>query len=170
MTGRILTIAVLLLGAGCASAAGPFKLRSPAFDAGAPIPTRFSCDGKGVSPPLVFSGVPDKAKSLALIVTDPDAPGGTFIHWVLYDLPASQHKLAAGAAPVHAGRSGINSRGRTGYTAVCPPSGMHHYHFRLYALDTRPHTGKNLTKRKLLHAMQGHIISKTELIGTYRRH
>jgi Raf kinase inhibitor-like YbhB/YbcL family protein len=169
MTGRIFTVAVLLLAAASASAAGPFKLRSSAFDAGEPIPTRFSCDGKGISPPLAWSGVPKHAKSLALIVTDPDAPGGTFVHWVLYDLPADKHTLAAGAAPVSAGHSGINSRSRTGYTALCPPSGTHHYHFRLYALDTQLHGRKSLTKQKLLQAMQGHIISKTELIGTYRR-
>jgi Raf kinase inhibitor-like YbhB/YbcL family protein len=117
------------------SAPDRIRVSSPAFAAGAPIPARFTCAGEEVSPPLAWSGVPPEAASLALLVEDPDAPGGTFVHWALYALPQGTTALRAGAVPAGA-REGENSFGEEGYGAPCPPEGdaPHRYAFTLYAL------------------------------------
>lgn len=165
--------AVLLIAAGAVHARSHFQLSSPAFKAGASIPVRFTCDGKGISPPLAWHGVPKGTRTLALIADDPDAPGGTFVHWVLYNLPASVTHLAAGLSPsnsLQGARFGTNSRGDAAYTGMCPPSGVHHYHFKLYALDVRLSAGGHMTKAELLGAMEGHRVGMAELIGLYRRH
>ena len=155
----------------------PLTLTSTAFDAGNSIPARHTCDGDDVSPPLAWEGVPHAAKSLALIVDDPDAPDPaapqrTWVHWVLYNIPASVPGLPQGVAPGNlptGARAGINDWKHTGYGGPCPPTGRHRYLHKLYALDAvLPDLG-NPTKAQLEKAMQGHIIEQAELVGLYQR-
>jgi Raf kinase inhibitor-like YbhB/YbcL family protein len=155
----------------------PFTLTSAAFEAGHNIPAIHTCDGKDVSPPLSWTGVPVAAKSLALIVDDPDAPDPaapqrTWVHWVLYNIPVSAAGLPQGVQSKNlpAGtREGINDWKRTGYGGPCPPIGRHRYIHKLYALDVvLPHLD-NPTKAQLEETMQGHIIERTELVGLYQR-
>lgn len=147
-------------------------LTSPAFAAGGAIPKEFSCDGKDLAPPLSWSGVPSGTKSLALIVDDPDAPGGTWVHWVLFDLPPVTTALPKGvtSSGLPPGtREGLNSWKQTGYRGPCPPPGRHRYFHRLYALDTGLSKLKHPTKAELEAAIQGHILATAELMGTYAR-
>jgi len=142
-------------------------LQSSAFEANAQIPTRFTCQGANETPPLSVAGVPAGAKSLALIVDDPDAPDPakpkrTWVHWVVYDLPASPGELRASA-----GRAGTGDAGNTGWRGPCPPVGRHRYFFKLYALDVQLGDRGELGKAELEKAMQGHVLEKTELVGTY---
>lgn len=154
-----------------------FALSSGAFADNAEIPRRHTCDGDDVSPALAWSGVPAAAKSLALIVDDPDAPDPTapkmtWVHWVLYNIPPTASGLAEGVAPneLPAGtRQGLNDWKRTGYGGPCPPIGRHRYFFKLYALDAVLPELKRANKAKLEAAMNGHIIAASELVGTYRR-
>jgi Raf kinase inhibitor-like YbhB/YbcL family protein len=152
-------------------------LTSPAFKSGAEIPIEHTCEGADTSPALEWSGVPPRAKSLALVVDDPDAPDPkapkmTYVHWVLYDLPAGTTRLAEGAARggLPAGtREGKNDWKRAGYGGPCPPIGRHRYFFKLYALDAElPDLGQP-TKAQLEKAMEGHVVEKTELVGTYEK-
>jgi Raf kinase inhibitor-like YbhB/YbcL family protein len=150
-------------------------LTSPAFIAGGSIPAVHTCDGEDVSPPLSWSGVPPETKSLALIVDDPDAPDPaapqrTWVHWVLYNIPADADGLPQGAKPLPPGaREGENDWKRSGYGGPCPPVGRHRYFFKLYALDTPlPDLGKP-TKAQLEQAMRGHVLAQAELVGTYQR-
>jgi Raf kinase inhibitor-like YbhB/YbcL family protein len=150
-------------------------LTSSAFNAGGAIPALHTCDGNDVSPPLSWTGVPPNAKSLALIVDDPDAPDPaspqrTWVHWVLYNIPPDAGGLPQGAQPLPPGaREGTNDWKRAGYGGPCPPIGRHRYFFKLYALDVvLPDLGKP-TKTQLEHAMQGHVLAHTELVGTYQR-
>jgi len=152
-------------------------LNSSAFQPNGPIPAKYTCEGEDVSPALAWSGVPSGAKSLALIVDDPDAPDPaapkmTWIHWVLYDLPTSAKGLseaaAADALPDRA-REGRNDWKRTGYGGPCPPIGRHRYFFKLYALDTQLGDLGEPTKAQLEKAMAGHILGEAELIGTYQK-
>ncbi|MDA8095337.1 MAG: YbhB/YbcL family Raf kinase inhibitor-like protein [Betaproteobacteria bacterium] len=148
-------------------------LTSPSFRPGESIPKEYTCDGADRSPPLAWSGTPADTKTLALVLEDPDAPGGTWVHWVLYNIPARVHALEANVPhhPVLAdgARQGLNSWPKTGYGGPCPPSGTHHYWFHLYALDTLLDL-KTPTQAQLLDAMKGHILAEAELMGTYRRH
>lgn len=152
------------------------KLTSPAFADGGPIPRAHTCDGADVSPPLAWSGTPDGTAEFALIVDDPDAPGGSFVHWVLYALPASTTNLPSGfpteretTQPVTA-RQGTNGFRRVGYSGPCPPRGpAHHYVFRLYALDAALPAPPGATKEVLLRAIHGHGLGQAELVGTYGR-
>ncbi|MDA8382716.1 MAG: YbhB/YbcL family Raf kinase inhibitor-like protein [Betaproteobacteria bacterium] len=148
-------------------------LTSPSFRSGEPIPKPYTCDGADGSPPLAWTGTPADTKAFALVVEDPDAPGGTWVHWVLYNIPAHAHALEAdvphGAALPDGARQGLNSWRKTGYGGPCPPSGTHRYWFHLYALDS-PLDLKAPTKAQLLDAMKGHILGKAELMGPYRRH
>jgi Raf kinase inhibitor-like YbhB/YbcL family protein len=152
-------------------------INSPAFSSGGKIPRKHTCEGQDVSPPLAWSNVPQGTKSLALIVDDPDAPDPkapkmTWVHWVLYDLPATATGLAEAIAPgaLPSGtKEGVNDWKRTGYGGPCPPIGRHRYFHKLYALDTvLPDLGKP-TKAKLEQAMQGHILEQAELVGTYQK-
>lgn len=151
------------------------KIESTAFSAGAEIPRAHTCEGDDVSPPLRFTDVPSAAKSLALIVDDPDAPDPaaprmTWVHWVAYDLPPQTAGIAQGArATSGGGRDGLNDWKRTGYGGPCPPIGRHRYFFKLYALDTLLGELKQPTKQRLEQAMAGHVIASTELIGTYQK-
>jgi Raf kinase inhibitor-like YbhB/YbcL family protein/uncharacterized protein (TIGR00297 family) len=149
-------------------------LSSPAFVNGQPIPEMYTCDGKNISPALQWSGVPAETKSLALIVEDPDAPMGTFTHWVLYNLPSTLAGLKEGlprlATVANLGTQGVNDFRKNAYDGPCPPAGKaHHYYFRLYALDMKPALPDGLTRLKLLSQMQGHILAQGEWMGTYQR-
>jgi len=163
----------LSVAAGAPAGQGAFTIASQAFSNGAPIPLRYTCDGENISPPLEWRGVPGRAETLAIIADDPDAPNGTFVHWVFYNLPASTHHLKHGITSANAPDGtvfGVNGRGNDAYTGPCPPSGTHHYHFKLYALDTQLPTGAPYDKPGLLDAMEGHVLAQAELIGTYQRH
>ena len=142
-------------------AALTIQVSSSAFTEGAPIRARYTCDGDNVSPPLKWTGVPEGARSLALIADDPDAPGGTWVHWVLYGLPPDASELpedVSKTAGLPSGaRQGVSDFGRTGYGGPCPPrGGPHRYYFKLYALDAEVQVGAGATKSGLLDAMEGH--------------
>ena len=143
------------------------KLTSSAFAHNVQIPSEFTCDGSDLSPPLSISDVPSNAKSLVLISDDPDAPVGTWDHWVVFNIPASAKEIPKGTEPK--GTGGKNSWGRTGYGGPCPPSGTHRYFFKLYALDTMLNLPEGAAKKDIEKAMQGHIITRAELMGTYKR-
>jgi Raf kinase inhibitor-like YbhB/YbcL family protein len=150
------------------------QLTSTAFAPGQAIPARHTCDGEDLSPPLQWSGIPDRAMSLALICDDPDAPAGTWAHWVLYGLPPATTELAEGvpASDTLPGgaRQGINDFRRAGYGGPCPPRGSpHRYFFRLYALEAPLDLPPRASKQDLLRAMEGHVLGQGELMGTYRR-
>lgn len=143
------------------------SVKSSAFNVGESIPSRYTCDGENVSPPLEVDQIPVGAKSLALIVDDPDAPAGDWVHWVVWNIPVQKRVVInEGAKP---GRKGVNDFQQRGYGGPCPPSGTHHYHFRFYALDTLLPLPSNSTKADLEKAMQGHVMAKGELTGVYSR-
>jgi Raf kinase inhibitor-like YbhB/YbcL family protein len=152
-------------------------ITSPAFAAGGSIPKKYTCDGDDVSPALAWSGVPAGARSLALIVDDPDAPDPAapkrvWVHWVLYNIPPIATGLAEAvkAADLPAGtREGKNDWNRTGYGGPCPPVGRHRYFFKLFALDTVLSDLGGPEKADLERSMAGHILEQTEMIGTYQR-
>lgn len=144
------------------------KITSPAFSQDGKIPVKYTCDGSNANPSLSISGVPDNAQSLAIIVDDPDAPNGTFNHWVAWNIDPKidtiqENKLPSGAV------SGTNSAGKVGYVGPCPPSGTHRYIFTEYALDTKLDLGSSAKKEDLLKAMEGHVIGQGELTGKYSR-
>ena len=156
--------------------AGTFTLRSAAFRAGEEIPAVHTCDGRDVAPPLQWSGAPTGTKSFVLIVDDPDAPDPaapkrTYVHWVLYDIPASATSLVEGvtSAGLAVGtREGVNDWDRTGYGGPCPPIGRHRYFFKLSALDTMLGDLGRTKKADVERAMQGHVLGRVELMGTYQ--
>jgi Raf kinase inhibitor-like YbhB/YbcL family protein len=147
-------------------------VRSTAFEEGGAIPARYTCDGLDVSPPLQWSSVPDETRSLALISDDPDAPSGTFVHWVIYNLPPDTRRLpedVPNRETLPGGAvQGLNGAGTIGYTGPCPPSGTHRYYFNVYALDTELHP-EGARKEDLVSAMEGHVLAEGRLMGTYRR-
>lgn len=150
------------------------QVSSSAFREGETIPRQYTCDGEDLSPPLAWSGVPGGTRSIALIADDPDAPVGTWVHWVLYDIPPDLTELPGGVAksPLVAGvgTHGRNDFRRTGYGGPCPPPGKpHRYYFKLYALDTTLNLGSNATKKDLERNMQDHILAQGQLMGTYGR-
>lgn len=159
------------------AALAAFALRSAAFADGDSIPARFTCEGDDVSPPLAWSAPPEGTESLALVVDDPDAPDPkapkrTWVHWVVYDLPPGAGSLAEGASrggmPKGA-RDGKNDWKRRGWGGPCPPIGRHRYFFKLYALDESLGDRGSLTKAELEKAIQGHVLAKAELVGTYEK-
>jgi Raf kinase inhibitor-like YbhB/YbcL family protein len=149
------------------------QLTSSAFTQGNPIPAVYTCNGKNISPPLEWADSPSGTQGLALIVDDPDAPGGTWTHWVIYNLPASKISLDEGIHPLErlpdGSLNGKNSWGKLGYGGPCPPSGTHRYFFKLYALDHPLSLSPGASAAQLVKAMQGHILATAELMGTYRR-
>lgn len=154
--------------------AASLEINSSAIRSGGRIPTAFTCQGADKSPPLVWSGVPRGTKALAIIVEDPDAPGGTFFHWIAFNIPPASSGLKEGvpnrAAIPSGGSQGTNSFGRVGYGGPCPPPGPpHHYHFRLFALDESVHLGPEATAPELMRAMRGHIKASAELIALFGR-
>jgi Raf kinase inhibitor-like YbhB/YbcL family protein len=150
-----------------------FKLTSAAFREGQPIPRQHTCDGVNVSPALEWSGAPQGTKTFAIICDDPDAPSGTWVHWVLYNLPGDRIGLVENVPATEKvpgdGLQGTNDSEKIGYDGPCPPSGTHHYFFKLYALDAELSLKAGATKAEVLKAMEGHIIGQTQLMGTYHR-
>ena len=140
------------------------QVRSPAFQPNQPIPKKYSCKGNDINPPLSIEGVPKEAKTLALIIDDPDAPSGTFDHWVVWNIPPSTKSIEENTVP---GTEGLNGTRKKGYTGPCPPSGTHRYFFKVYAVDIELKLGSNSRKSDTEKAMQGHILAKGELIGLF---
>lgn len=148
---------------------------SSAFNDGQRIPDRYTCVSENVSPDIAWSNVPDKAKTIAIICDDPDAPAGTWVHWVIFNIPANTQKLPE-ALPAdqnlaHGSCQGINSFGKTGFGGACPPKGhgRHHYFFKVYALDIKLDLDADATKQDLETAMIGHVLATGELMGIYSR-
>jgi len=148
---------------------GTMKLTSPAFSHNEAIPTPYTCDGANISPALQWTDIPEHTNSFALIVDDPDAPAKRWVHWILFNIPDTTQSLFENTTkgPFLQGSTDFN--GKQGYGGPCPPSGTHHYHFTLYALDTVLDLSAGATKEELLKAMRGHILEQTTLIGTYER-
>ena len=149
------------------------KLTSSAFKEGDFIPRKYTCDDINISPPLEWQGIPDNTKSIALICDDPDAPMGTWVHWVIYNIPVKINNLAEnipGDKVLETGAlQGTNDFRKTGYGGPCPPGGTHRYYFKIYALDGELELNPGATKGELLHVMEGHILSEGKLIGKYSR-
>ncbi len=167
-----LAIGLLMLTGGGPVAA--FELQSLAFLPGGEIPAKYTCDGQDISPPLRWGDPPAGTKGLALIGDDPDAPGGTWVHWVLYGIPAAVRGLPEGVPAREAvaaiGRHGVNDFGKVGYGGPCPPRGpAHRYFFRLYALDVDLALSARNSKAGLLKAIEGHVLGQAELMGRYQR-
>lgn len=148
-------------------------LTSSAFKNGDMIPIRHTCDGEGTSPELSWGQVPEQAKSLALVVDDPDSPSGTYVHWVVYNIPPHTKGLTENIPRqphlTDGTKQGFNNSGHTGYFGPCPHIGVHRYNFKLYALDTKLELRNEATKNDLEKAMKGHILSETCLMGEYER-
>jgi Raf kinase inhibitor-like YbhB/YbcL family protein len=142
------------------------KLTSSAFEHNQPIPKKYTCDGEDINPPLKIEGVPEGTKSLVLIVDDPDAPMGVFCHWIVWNIDPKISQIEENSKP---GIEGINDFGKNSYGGPCPPSGIHHYHFKIYALDTLLDLPLSSKKSDLEKAIQNHILDWAELIGTYQR-
>lgn len=149
------------------------QLESSAFEDEGMIPEKYTCDGEDISPPLKWIGVPEDAKSLALIADDPDAPGGTFVHWVLFNLPPNTEELSENVPNQetlqNGAKQGKNDFPKIGYGGPCPPSGTHRYYFKIYALDTELDLEAGATKSDLEDAMEGHILAQGQLMGKYER-
>ncbi len=165
-------VALLLCATG--EPAMAFELQSPAFSAGGEIPVSYTCDGADRSPPLGLSDPPAKTRGFALIADDPDAPGGIWVHWVLYGMPAALRQLPEGVPARETipgiGAQGVNDFRKVGYGGPCPPRGLaHRYFFRLYALDAELTLPARKTKAELLKAIEGHVLGQAELMGRYKR-
>jgi len=140
-------------------------VKSPAFENRQPIPSKYTCDGDDVNPPLSIEGVPPETKTLVLVVDDPDATRGTFDHWVVWNISPTG-KIAENSVP---GIEGLNSAGERGYMGPCPPSGTHRYFFKVYALNTKLGLKPDARKRDVEKAMENHVLAKGELMGLYSR-
>ncbi|MCM8796673.1 MAG: YbhB/YbcL family Raf kinase inhibitor-like protein [Candidatus Omnitrophica bacterium] len=141
------------------------RIKSPEFENGQYIPTKFTCEGEDINPALVIEDIPKETKSLALIVDDPDAPGGTWVHWVVFDIPTIT-QIAENSIP---GKQGVNSASGRNYHGPCPPSGTHRYFFKIYALDTILNLKEGASKEQLERAMEGHILDNAWLMGLYKK-
>jgi len=160
----------------CAIAKGgtmSMTVSSTAFGSHESVPSQYTCDGPDISPPIAWDSVPLHAKSIALVCDDPDAPGGTWVHWVCYDIPPGTDSLAESQPKTGAlacgGKQGKNDFGHTGWGGPCPPSGTHRYFFKVYCLDIMLNLPAGKTKKEVENAMKGHIIDKGELVGVYSR-
>ena len=149
------------------------KITSSAFKEGDMIPARYTCDGANISPPLRWGAPPEGTRSLALICDDPDAPMGTWVHWVIYSLPPEERELSENMPATktlkNGALQGITDFKRVGYGGPCPPSGTHRYYFKLYALDIVVGLGPGATKKELLKAIENHILASGQLMGRYKR-
>ena len=149
------------------------KLTSTIFGEGGMIPAQYTCNGPDISPPLNWEDVPEQTKSLALIADDPDAPVGTWVHWVLYNLPADTHELQEDLPKTkvlpNGAMQGTNDFRKIGYGGPCPPGGTHRYFFKLYALDELVDLNPGARKKDLLDAMKGHILAECQLMGKFSR-
>jgi Raf kinase inhibitor-like YbhB/YbcL family protein len=144
------------------------NIHSPAFDNNSYIPSKYTCDGEDVNPPLLLENAPSRAKSLALIVDDPDAPAGTWVHWVVWNISPVAGEIGENSIPQDA-KQGVNDFGKRNYGGPCPPPGTHRYFFKLYALDTLLNLDANASKADLEKAMTGHILEQAQTIGLYKR-
>ena len=162
-----LSILMLLGLAFSAKAAGEEKVTSSAFSEGGNIPAKYTCDGSDASPPLQFGGFPAGAKSLVLIVDDPDAPGRLFTHWLVWNMDPKTNSIAEGAGPK--GVQGKNDFGKSAYGGPCPPSGTHRYYFKVFALDKQLELPAGSGRRELDKAMKDHVIGQAQLMGRYSR-
>jgi Raf kinase inhibitor-like YbhB/YbcL family protein len=143
-------------------------ITSTAIDGKGKVMPQYTCDGKDINPPLTFSEIPVESQSLALVMDDPDAPGGIFTHWLLYDMSPATLQITENHMPL-TGKAGTNSFGKVGYGGPCPPSGTHRYFFTLYALNTVLDLPEGATKEALVQAMDGHVLAQCELVGTYTK-
>ena len=148
------------------NAASSISITSPSFQASGDIPAKFTCNGTNVSPELQISSVPNEAKSLVLIVDDPDAPRGLFTHWIVWNIDPKTTRMAENSAPT-AGVQGINDFGKRNYGGPCPPSGTHRYFFKIFALDTKLELKPGARRAELDAAMRGHDLAQGELMGRY---
>ena len=163
LTALLASIVILM---SCFTTKNELVVTSPSFTHNGMIPLKYSCQGDNINPPLHIANIPAGTQSLALIIHDPDAPmRGGFTHWVVWNISTS------GEIPENfqGADQGINSAKKRGYFGMCPPKGTHHYHFKVYALDTRLHISDNTDKTGLEEAMKGHILSETDLVGLYRK-
>jgi Raf kinase inhibitor-like YbhB/YbcL family protein len=176
---------MFVFGAGCSSrdkeggtrdedAAQGMRLTSTAFKNGEYIPEKYTCDGENLSPPLEWSNLPEGTRSIAIICDDPDAPRGTWVHWILFDIPVDSTGLKEGVRPVatlpNVGTHGLNDFGETGYGGPCPPSGRaHRYFFKLYALDYKLELKAAVSKKVVERAMKNHALGEAQLMGKYKR-
>jgi hypothetical protein len=144
------------------------ELKSPDFENNGLIPSRFTCDGENVNPTLDISGVPSDAQSLVLVMDDPDAPHGTWVHWLVWNIDPNTERIVSGSIPADA-IEGMTDFGRPGYGGPCPPSGTHRYFFKLYALDTKLDLASTANSKELLESLRDHIIATAELIGLYAK-
>jgi len=167
---RIGSVAVLIVLTGFALGAGrgSIKVSSSAFTEGGSIPPKFTCDGEDTSPPLKIEGIPENAKAVVLIVDDPDAPGGLFTHWLLWNIDPKTTSLEEGKAP--AGMSGSNDFSKSAYGGPCPPSGTHRYYFKGFALDQQLQLRAGAKRKEIDSAIKGHVIGQGELMGRYSKH
>ncbi|KKN30300.1 hypothetical protein LCGC14_0835320 [marine sediment metagenome] len=149
------------------------KIKSPAFVPGGKIPGKYTCDGMDISPPLIWTSGPEGTKTFALICDDPDAPMGTWVHWILFNLSADIIELRENVPPERelerGAKQGMNDFRKIGYGGPCPPGGIHRYYFKLYALDTEINLEAGTTKSELLKAMEDHILAEGQLMGRYER-
>jgi len=164
---------ILPLGFAKGGRAMDIKITSTAFEHGGRIPARYTCDGEDISPPLRWEGIPRDAKSIALICDDPDAPMGTWVHWVIFNIPPQTQELPekVPSEPTldNGAIHGINDFRNYGYGGPCPPGGTHRYFFKVYALDTTLNLKPGASKAQVLDAMEGHVLAKGELMGKYSR-
>ena len=170
MRKPIISGAVVILLAVIASFAAEgtrMKITSSAFQEGGNIPSKSTCDGSDTSPPLQITGAPSEAKSLLLIADDPDAPGGLFTHWLVWNIPPQTNSIAEGSAPK--GVQGTNDFGKSGYKGPCPPPGTHRYSFKIFALDRELDLRSGSKRSQVDAAMKGHVIAQGELLGRYAR-
>jgi hypothetical protein len=181
----LIVMALAITACGCKPTNGPgaaseersqpmaISVSSSAFPEGGMIPAKYTCDGNDVSPPLKWTGVPEGTKSQALVSNDPDAPVGTWVHWVMWNIPPSVQELPENVPPKpelpDGSRQGISDFRRPGYGGPCPPSGVHRYYFRIYALDTVLDLPGSTRKADLVKAMKGHILAEGQLMGKYSR-
>ncbi len=144
------------------------QISSPTFQNNQNIPSKYTCDGQNINPPLQFSDIPGNAQSLVLISDDPDAPMGTWVHWIIWNIDPKTTEIAENSVPTGA-IEGTTSFGETGYGGPCPPSGTHRYFFKLYAIDIKLDLPITTNSQALEKALQGHILASSELIGLYKR-
>ena len=142
------------------------SVKSPVFENNKLIPAKYTCDGDNVNPPLTIEGVPEETKSLVLIVDDPDAPMGTWDHWIVWNIPPTKRQIEENTVP---GTEGMSTYRKHAYGGPCPPSGTHRYFFKIYALDTKLDLNQDSEKKDVEKAMESHVLAEGELVGLYRR-
>jgi Raf kinase inhibitor-like YbhB/YbcL family protein len=149
------------------------RITSPAFEDGGEIPRKYTCDDLDMSPPIEWTDVPEGTKTIAIVCDDPDAPMNTWIHWVIFNIPGDETRLPENVPPekelANGAKQGMNDFHKVGYGGPCPPSGMHRYFFKIYALDTALDLPAGISKSHLMIAMEGHVLSQSHLMGTYSR-